>query len=295
MVFEELKNEMKKILSHVNTKRIQAAEFNQDKADPLKQVLQIDYAMAYTCEYQDEVQSALWGRGSVNLFTVALSHNGNTKTFLFCTNYKNKDKFSNRVFLEYLYKHEIPTDETVSQEIIWSDGPTSEFKNQYTRKLLQTLSGKYNKEFVWKFSAMSHGKGVVDGVGGNVKSTVRRKCMSKRKDRIVVEDSLSFAKAATRLGPSTKIIHVTSDEILKYQNTQPFKESKAVVGIASMHIMSVHYDATKLWHNAVEYNNENPSIDQNSISTSALQQNLNEFNVPSEDDKCLKELPFDSG
>ena len=82
------------------TKWIQASEFNQDKADPTKRVLQIDYAMAYTCEYQDEVQSALWGRGSVNLFTSAVSHNGITKTFLFCTNYKNKDKFANGKFLE---------------------------------------------------------------------------------------------------------------------------------------------------------------------------------------------------
>ena len=58
--------------------------------------------------------------------------------------------------------------------------------------------------------------------------------------------------------------------------------------------MSVHYTATEAWHNAVEYNSEIPSIVQNSISTSAVQQNLNEFNVPSEDDKGLKELPFDS-
>ena len=69
------------------------------------------------------------GRGSVNLFTAAVTHKGITKTLLFCTNYKNKDKFANSVFLEHLYAHELQPDETVTQEIVWSDGPTSEFKN----------------------------------------------------------------------------------------------------------------------------------------------------------------------
>ena len=74
VIFKELKNEMKQILSHINTKRIQAAEFNQDKADPLKQVLQIDYALAYTCEYQNEVQSVLWGGEVVLTFLLLLYH-----------------------------------------------------------------------------------------------------------------------------------------------------------------------------------------------------------------------------
>ena len=47
----------------------------------------------------------------------------------------------------------------------------------------ENLSKKYNKQFVWKFPATSRGKGVVDvdGVGGNVKSTVYCYVMSKKK------------------------------------------------------------------------------------------------------------------
>ena len=105
-----------------------------------------------------------------------------------------------------------------------------------------------------------HGKGVVDGVGGNVKSTIRRKCMLKGKDRVVVQDSSSFAKEAAQLVPPTKILHFPSDIILQYESTDPFKESKPVEGISSMHIMSVKYDYTKLWHNAVECHSSIPSI-----------------------------------
>ena len=98
-----------------------------------------------------------------------------TKTFVICTNYKGKDKFAIGKFLDHLYENEIPEDESIEKEIIWSDGPSSKFMSKSIRHLMETLSKKYVKPFIWKFSATSHGKGVVDKVGGKVKSLVRRK------------------------------------------------------------------------------------------------------------------------
>ena len=54
-----LASSFKTVLLQINTKRIQVEEFEKDKADPTKQTLQIDYAMAYQCVYQDEVSGAL--------------------------------------------------------------------------------------------------------------------------------------------------------------------------------------------------------------------------------------------
>ena len=68
--------------------------------------MQIDYAVAYQCQQQSEVQSALWTRGSISLFTGAVYHKDQTKTFLICTDYKGKDKFSNGTFLGYLYEND---------------------------------------------------------------------------------------------------------------------------------------------------------------------------------------------
>ena len=59
----------------------------------------------------------------------------------------------------------------------------------------ENLSKKYNKQFVWKFPATSRGKGVADGVGGNVKSTVHCYVMSKKKKSIIVQDCESFVNA----------------------------------------------------------------------------------------------------
>ena len=104
--------------------------------------------MAYQCEYQNEVQSTLWTRGSVNLFTCALYHRSTTKPLVIFTNYKGKDKFAIGKFLDHLYENEIPEDESVKKEIIWSDGPSSEYKNKFMRHLMENLSKKYAKPFM---------------------------------------------------------------------------------------------------------------------------------------------------
>ena len=69
----------------------------------------------------------LWTQGSVNLFTCAVFHKSTTKTLIFCTNYKGKDKFSTGYFIENLYEEDILPNDEVKTEIIWSDGPSSEF------------------------------------------------------------------------------------------------------------------------------------------------------------------------
>ena len=45
-----------------------------------------------------------------------------------CTDYKDKDENTTGMFLDLLYKKYIQRNDTVQKEIIWSYGPTSEFK-----------------------------------------------------------------------------------------------------------------------------------------------------------------------
>ena len=146
-VLDEFQETFAKVKQHQNTKQIQAVDFQNDIKDPTKRVLIIDYAQTCQCELQNEIMSALWTRGSVNLFKCAVYNNSQTKTLVFGTNYKGKDKFSSGLFIETLYKEHILPNETVQEEIIWSDGLTSEFKNRYMRHLIQKLSAIYNKTF----------------------------------------------------------------------------------------------------------------------------------------------------
>ena len=256
-VLDEFQQQFKNTVRHINVKRIQSNEFQNDLKNPDIRVLQIDYAMAYQCENQKEVMGALWARGSVNLFTCALYHQGSTKTML---DYKGKDKWANGTFIEDIYEH-FPTTDDIRVEVIWSDGPVPEFKNQFMRQLLEILSLKYNKPFTWKFSATSHGKGVVDGVGGKVKSSVRRNVMSLKEDRLVVQDAADFAKLATKLTTKTTVKYVPVSKIEDYKSNNPFKSSKSVNGISQMHVFAVDGNKTQMWTNsALQNSGEIPDI-----------------------------------
>ena len=70
------------VKEHQNPKLIQAAEFQAYINHPKKQVLQIDYAMAFQCELQNETMRAMWTQGSVNLFTCAVHYISDTKPFI---------------------------------------------------------------------------------------------------------------------------------------------------------------------------------------------------------------------
>ena len=74
----------------------------------------------------------------------------------------------------------------IKEEIIWSDGPANEFKNQYMITFLKYLADNFQKKFTWKYFATSHGKGVCDGVGGRIKSLVRLAVTSKKSKRTIV-------------------------------------------------------------------------------------------------------------
>ncbi len=91
-VLQQLVNEWNVILTHINTKRIQAQEFEKDKKRENARVLQIDFAMNYSCEYQTKIQSALWSRASVTLSTAAAITKDSCQSFLICSDTKDKDK-----------------------------------------------------------------------------------------------------------------------------------------------------------------------------------------------------------
>ena len=95
--------------------------------------------MSYSCEYQDEVQSALWSRESVILFTAAMTYKSKCHTYLIVSDSRDKGKDTVVVFVDFLYENCVHKCE---EYIIWSDGPTSEFKNKFMVKFLQILSQK---------------------------------------------------------------------------------------------------------------------------------------------------------
>ena len=62
-------------------------------------VLQIEFEMIYSCEYQNEIQSDLWSLRNVMLFTAALTYKSVCKTFLIVSDSHDKGKDTIGVFV----------------------------------------------------------------------------------------------------------------------------------------------------------------------------------------------------
>ena len=128
-LLESIRDDMDKTVSHVYTKRVQAEDFEDDKECGVR-VLQMNFAMNYACEYQNEVQSALWSRESVMLFTAAVILNGQVDTYIICSDSNDKGKHTVLAYIDHLYDHILKEGPEADGEVIWTDGPSSEFKNK---------------------------------------------------------------------------------------------------------------------------------------------------------------------
>lgn len=234
-VYEQLMKDLPQMMFHVNTKRVQHSEFEKDKKNVAVRILQIDFAMSFSCEYQNEIQSALWSRTSVLLFTAAVFCGENCKTYVICSDTKNKDKDTIFVFLDFFYREIIKENPEISEEVIWSDGPSSEFKNKYMVKTLQLLTQKHNRTFMWKYFATSHGKGVVDGVGGNIKRLVRMKMMAQGNE-CAIQSAKDFAAVAAELNTKSAVWYLGEDYIQEEIFCQkPWEDVQVVPGIKEFH------------------------------------------------------------
>ena len=135
------------------SKRVMHATFEKDKLDPNHMLLQVDFTMAYSYEDQNKIQYALWSRRSVNLFTGAnYNAEGKEEPFLIVTNLSDKGKNSVCTFMLKIVDEMTFKDE--KELIVYSDGPSSEFKNQFIPgKLLFILSQHLNLPVSWKYFA----------------------------------------------------------------------------------------------------------------------------------------------
>ena len=58
-ILDKLQQDFQSISYHIGLKRVQAEEFAKDKNNEAVRILQMDFAMNFSCEYQNEVQRAL--------------------------------------------------------------------------------------------------------------------------------------------------------------------------------------------------------------------------------------------
>lgn len=213
--FDELSSQLPKFFWHSYLKDKQAASYNRSKAsakEPVSNVclLQMDFAENFTCLWQNEIQSAHWRQRQVTIYTVMVYHRQQTLSLVIVSDYREHEKCAVAAFTSQaldVIKKEFPTVEMVD---IWSDGPSSQFKNKYVFVLLSKLQNHHGLTLKWNYFATSHGKGPNDGLGGNVKRMARRLIMTNAK---MITDAETFVEGIQSCQTDIHLLVMNQDAI----------------------------------------------------------------------------------
>lgn len=242
-VFLSLRSKLPHFLEHVFVKRQQSAYFEERKGNLVEgeTLVQVDFAENYSCKHQDEIQSAHWNQDQITLFTVAIWTKSKAED-LTCDSHVivsddlEHNKTAVTVFmstvLDRFVKQRHPE---VTTAYIFSDGPSSQFKNKYIVSILPTLDKIVHVQ--WNYFATSHGKGAVDGIGGTLKRLVWNAVSSRKVP--AVTDARSFYNVASVLNSAVAVSLIEkkaiSEKAAELDITKCFKEAVALPGISRFH------------------------------------------------------------
>ena len=235
-------------VKHVRTKRLMSKEFQNDMKSENVLLFQCDFAMDYNCKDNSrEAQSAIYGRQNVVLFTAAIHHNDKWKSYAVVT---SSDKYKStvrvcmlKILKDFVSKNDIST---VDKLIIWSDGPSSEFKNKFcTGKLLFELSNVVKKVSYWKYFATSHGKGVCDGIGGTLKARASEHARGKHRDNVVIQSYTEFFDIVKQYVPKITLFLLSKEEVEEITDKdKPWDDTIPIPGVSQLHLAKVGLDGT---------------------------------------------------
>ena len=202
-------------------------------------IISEDFSENYSLKHQNEIMSAHWTQEQVSLFcdTVHYSKNEVKKHqhYVLCLNVLDHDKgsiyFYNKYIIDDLKEKEI----AAKNVHYWSDGPSSQFKNQFlfTNPLFHGQDHQAKTD--WNFFVTAHGKGKNDGVGGDVKNVVWQKTLQQKEVVTSCEEFVPVAKKkfhdfVIAFFPKESVRSLTTFLSQNYQ-----QHCKPMVGMMSFH------------------------------------------------------------
>jgi hypothetical protein len=230
---ELLSAKVKSFLLHVYVKRQQNAFFEESKSTTTddKIVIQVDFSENFDMKEQDEVQSAHWNSKSISIFTAYAWCGANNFSFVLSSNNLNHDKFCVNSCITNVInklKQRLPT---LKEVMFFSDGAASQFKQRYLFRNLTRMADNYKLKLSWHFFATSHGKGVVDGLGGTVKRLVWQQILAKQGRCTNAADFINIVKMKTNVIILDEITQQDIDLSIKqlrplFENTVPVKDTQ---------------------------------------------------------------------
>ena len=245
-IFEELNHQLKNFLVHRYVKKQQSKKFESLVASCTseKVVLQLDFSENASLIDQNEIQSAHWNHNEVTLFTGHAWINSECKkSFVIISNDLNHTKEAVYAFVSYILEYLNKNYANLKIVNIWSDGAASQFKQRYLFANLHPWQEQFSIKIFWHFFATSHGKGVVDGIGGTVKRSVWRHIKSAN---ISVDDAEAYSKVASKQNPNVHIKFISKEKVNSAVKTiaDRWKSALVVPNTQKLHFVKVedqHY------------------------------------------------------
>lgn len=254
-----LKDKTPDYLRHVYIKRKQSEYFDHIKANANNNtvVCQVDYAENFAIENQDQIQSAHWGKKFISIFTAYAwmgGSGGEGQSFGLASNSITHDKYSVITCLEIIVNEITSMMPDVNEIIFFSDNASSQFKNRYVTNHLTTMLDNMDIDFTWNYFASSHGKGVVDGIGGTLKRLVWLEIMAG-KPCSSAEDFVKICQQKTK-SITTIFVKQVQLDVTKSMLTQTFSRVVSIPNIRKYH----HFQA--LHKNVILFSQYTTSADQ---------------------------------
>lgn len=122
----------------------------------------------------------------------------------------NHTKYSIYIFMQCIFHSLIAKFPNVELIDVFSDGPTSQFKQQYLFSNLHSWEQEQEVTIKWNFFATSHGKGVVDGIGETVKRVVWRHIQSEKSH---INTPHEYAMLAKNLCPNIEVKFIPKSDV----------------------------------------------------------------------------------
>jgi hypothetical protein len=207
---QDFLNKLPSFVRHHYVKRTQSSYYRQmlSVIDEDRVLMQIDFAENYLCQSQDEIQAAHWLQSQVSVFTACVWCGGvGMVPYVIVSDNLQHNKMTVSVNLFLLLR----ILEVHGKHLtVFSDGPASQFRNKYILALLPKLREKFGLLTVqWSFFAAAHGKGPVDGIGGQAKRQVWQSVSSRKV--ISVSCAAEFCQVLQNGCSTIQVIHCTSD------------------------------------------------------------------------------------
>lgn len=123
---------------------------------------------------------------------------------------------------------------------LWSDGPSSQFKNKFMAAAIPFFEKKFQFKIIWNYFATAHGKGCIDGFGAVAKHKVRRLIIARR---AVVNCAKDFVSAFNMEESQVEVSELTDATIKNFNKKigldKMINDAPAVADISSYHQLQV--------------------------------------------------------